>query len=61
MHSRFFRVAFAALILAIPGTAWAQKPVPVAPSRLLAQREELGLTPAQVRELTLLDAQVRRH
>ena len=52
-------VAFAAF--ACPATVQAQKTSPVAPSQLLAQREELDLTPAQVRELTLLATQVRRY
>jgi hypothetical protein len=52
-------VALAAVVM--PTMAQAQKPSPVAPSQLLAQREELDLTPTQVRELTLLATQVRRH
>ena len=61
VHLRIATVALGALTsLAIPSVAQAQKPVPVAPAQLLAQREELRLTPGQVRELSLLSAQVRR-
>lgn len=62
MNSRFAFGALAALTTAaIPTVAQAQKPVPIAPSHLLTQREELDLTPQQVRELSLLAAQVRRY
>ena len=60
MPSQYSFVALAALVtLAIPVAARAQKPV--APSHLLSQREELELTPDQVRELSVLAAQVRRY
>ena len=62
MNSRNSLVAlFALTTLAVPTLARAQKPAPIAPSTLLAQRTELSLTSTQVRELTLLSAQVRRH
>ena len=61
MHLRFSLRALLSLAFVLPATAQAQKPSPLSPSRILARREELDLTPAQVRELTLLDAQVRRH
>ena len=62
MQSRTSIAALVALAaFAVPTLAQAQKPSPVAPSRLLAQREELELTPVQVRELTLLATQVRRY
>ncbi len=62
VRSRFSSVALAALTtLAIPTVAQAQKPAPIAPSQLLTQRQELNLTPAQVRELSLLAAQAHRY
>lgn len=62
MHSRYSLAALAALAtFAVPGVAQAQKPAPIAPSYLLSQREELDLSPAQVRELSVLAAQVRRY
>ena len=61
MHLRLSLGALLSLAFVLPATAQAQKPSPLAPSRLLNRRGELDLTPAQVRELTLLDAQVRRH
>lgn len=62
MDSRNSIVALLALTtLAVPAIARAQNAAPVSPSTLLSQRAELSLTPAQVRELTLLTAQVRRH
>lgn len=62
MHSRLSVVALAALTtFAIPTVAQAQKPAPIAPSQLLTQREELNLTPEQVRELSLLAAQAHRY
>lgn len=60
-----FRYPLAALValagFVIPTMAQAQKPAPVAPSHLLAQQQELQLTPHQVRELSLLAVQVRRN
>lgn len=71
MFSRSSIVALGALTtISLPSVLHAQKPVPpnpasnaawVAPSQLLAQREALQLTPQQVRELSLLSAQVRRY
>ena len=62
MRLKAVTVALGALMtLAVPAVALAQKPSPApGPSHLLAQREELQLTPQQVRELSLLAAQVRR-
>ena len=60
--SQYSFTALAALvILTVPAAARAQKAAPVAPSHLLTQREELELTPHQVRELSVLAAQVRRY
>ena len=61
MNPRISIGALLSLAFVLPATAQAQKPSPLAPSRLLDRRGELDLTPAQVRELTLLAAQVRRH
>jgi hypothetical protein len=62
VHFRLTIVPLAALVtLSISTAARAQKTGPVAPSQLLARRAELQLTPSQVRELTLLSVQVRRH
>jgi hypothetical protein len=62
VHSRYSLAALAALAaFAIPTAAQAQMPAPIAPSYLLTQRQELDLTPHQVRELSVLAAQVRRY
>jgi hypothetical protein len=61
VRSRISLVALALTTMTIPGVAQAQKPVPIAPSELLTQREELDLTPKQVRELSLLAAQAHRY
>lgn len=68
MRIRTAIVALAAMtIFAIPSLLHAQKQDPAAPevtlspSRLLAQRDELKLTPHQVSELSLLSAQVYRY
>lgn len=44
---------------ATPSIARAQR-TPVAPAQLLVRRDELSLTPQQVRELSLLASQARR-
>lgn len=61
MPSRNSIAALVALATVSVATgAEAQKPAPVAPSWLL-QQQQLELTPHQVRELSVLAAQVRRY